>query len=80
MTQRDKLVERLRQHPKGVTLEELDRVLRMSGFVLVRVRGSHHVYHRPGGPSVTVASHGPHVNSDAVREVLRYIDGPAEDE
>ena len=74
MTQRDKLIERIRQHPKGVTLEELDRMLRMFGFELVRVRGSHHIYRRPGSPPITVASHGPHVHSEAVREVLRIID------
>lgn len=40
MTQRDKLIERLRQRPKGVTLDELERTedgengRRLSGFTL----------------------------------------------
>lgn len=74
MTQRDKLIERLRQRPKGVTLDELDRVLRMFGFELVRISGSHHIYRRPGSPPITVTRHGAHVHSEAVREVLRIVD------
>lgn len=74
MTQREKLIDRLRQHPNSATLEELERVLHMLDFKLVRTRGSHHIYRQPGGKIITVARHGSHVNSEAVREVLRLVD------
>lgn len=44
MTKRQKRLERLRQNPKNVKFEELRQVLVDHGFVLKRVRGSHHIF------------------------------------
>jgi predicted RNA binding protein YcfA (HicA-like mRNA interferase family) len=74
MSQRDKLLEKVRRRPKSVTFEELDRLLRAYGYELVRVKGSHCAYRRPGAPPITVARHKPHVHSHAVKDVLRAID------
>jgi len=73
MTSRQKLLEHIRQHPKGVTFEELESLLRSFGCELVRSEGSHYIYRRAGAPAITVARHKPHVYSAAVREVLRAI-------
>lgn len=74
MSQRDRLLTRIRQRPKSVTFEELDRLLRSYGFELVRVKGSHCAHRRPGAPPITIARHKPHVHSEAVKDVLRAID------
>ena len=74
MSKRDKLLERIRRNPKDVTFKDLDQLLQAFGYELVRTRGSHSAYHRPGAPALTVARRQPHVHSDAVKEVLRAID------
>ena len=74
MSKRDKLLEKIRRNPKDVTFKELDQLLQSFGYELVRTKGSHSVYRRPGAPPITVARRQPHVHSDAVKEVLRGID------
>lgn len=75
MSQRAKLLQKIRNHPKGVTFDELDLLLRGYEFELRRVRGSHHAYRHPVSKrTITVVRHGSAVHSDAVREVLSAID------
>jgi predicted RNA binding protein YcfA (HicA-like mRNA interferase family) len=71
---RDKLLGKIRRNPKDVTFKELDQLLQSFGYELVRTKGSHSIYRRPGAPSITIARRQPHVHSDAVKEVLRGID------
>ncbi len=74
MTQRDKLLARIRSHPKNVRFDDLQTLLGYYGYQLVRVSGSHHRYQRQGSPPVTISRHGAHVHSAAVEEVLRILD------
>lgn len=74
MGKRNKLLENIRRNPKDVTFKELDQLLQSFGYELVRTKGSHSAYRRPGAPPITVARRQPHVHSDAVKEVLRAID------
>ena len=54
MTQRDKLLVRIRSHPKQVRFDDLQTLLSYYGYQLVRVSGSHHRYQREGSPPVTI--------------------------
>lgn len=74
MSKRDKLLEKVRRNPKDVTFKELDQLLQSFGYELMRTKGSHSIYRRPGARPITVARRQPHVHSDAVKEVLRGID------
>lgn len=74
MTQRDKLLARIRGHPKQVRFDDLQTLLGHYGYQLSRVSGSHHRYQRQGSPPVTIARHGAYVHSAAVEEVLRILD------
>lgn len=74
MTQRDKLLVRIRSHPKQVRFDDLQTLLSYYGYQLVRVSGSHHRYQRQGSPPVTITRHGAYVHSAAVEEVLRILD------
>jgi len=42
---------------KAVSGEEMCRALRRKGWTLVRVRGSHHRFEKPGHGAVTVLVH-----------------------
>ena len=49
MTKRDKLLKKIRQHPKNVSFQELRTLLEAFGFELQRTRGSHHSFVRKSG-------------------------------
>ena len=50
--------------------EEVERVLRQLGFVLIRQSGSHAIYRHPDGRWTTVPVHG---GKDVARGTLRSI-------
>jgi predicted RNA binding protein YcfA (HicA-like mRNA interferase family) len=54
MTQREKLLEKLRNSPSSIRFSELETLLRSEGFVLFNQRGSHCTYHRKDGRVITV--------------------------
>lgn len=76
MSRRDKLLEKIRNNPKGVRFEELDKLLGWYGFERrQRRRGSsHYVYFRRTCPPLTVARHKPHIHSKTVKEALAILD------
>jgi predicted RNA binding protein YcfA (HicA-like mRNA interferase family) len=44
---------------KAVSGKELCRALERKGWRLTRIKGSHHIYHRPGDPKgISVPVHG----------------------
>jgi predicted RNA binding protein YcfA (HicA-like mRNA interferase family) len=67
---RKKLRARLTAHPADVRFEELDRLLRLYDWELDTIRGSHHVYKRPGGRLLVVPFHRPRVLAVYVRKAL----------
>jgi predicted RNA binding protein YcfA (HicA-like mRNA interferase family) len=74
MSQRDKLLEKIRNHPKSVSFDDLDSLLRMYGYELKRTNGSHHIYACQGRPPINVTRHGAQVHSAAVKEVLQMVE------
>lgn len=54
MTQREKLLRRMKQNPGGVRFTELDALLKYEGFVLFNRRGSHCTYHHKDNRVLTV--------------------------
>jgi predicted RNA binding protein YcfA (HicA-like mRNA interferase family) len=75
---RQELRQRLAQRPNSVRPEELISLLEAYGWTLDRIRGSHHVFVRPGGPPLTVPSRRPHVLAVYVRRVLSMTEGEDE--
>ncbi|MFZ1709311.1 MAG: type II toxin-antitoxin system HicA family toxin [Anaerolineae bacterium] len=73
MSQRKKLLEKLRHNPKNVRFEELETLLVQHGFQLVRVTGSHH-YFAGYDRVISVVFRKPHVHRDAVQEVVKLLD------
>lgn len=56
MSKRDKLLEKVRRNPKDVTFKELDQLLQSFGYELMRTKGSHSIYRRPGAAHHRCAS------------------------
>jgi predicted RNA binding protein YcfA (HicA-like mRNA interferase family) len=75
MVKRDKRLSKIRQNPKHVSKDELERLLVNWGFVQRGGKGSHTVYqHRDEETPIVVAAHGKHVPTYIVRQVLNAID------
>ena len=77
MTKREKLLQKVRNNPKHVSLSDLESLLDSYGFVRRELGpGSHRYYSRPGGYAVLVpAPHKrAHVKTVYVRDVLRLIE------
>ena len=59
MSQRDKLIAKMRSSSGNIRFGEVDALLRHEGFVLFNQRGSHRTYHRTDGRLLTiVVPHG----------------------
>ena len=54
MSQREKLIAKMRRSPRSIRFAEVDALLRHEGFVLFNQRGSHRAYHRADGSLLTV--------------------------
>ena len=74
MGRREKLLEELRNNPRGVRFEELEKLLYWYGFDLDTVRGSHHTYYRDGCPPITIIRRKPTVKEVYVKLALDLID------
>ena len=54
MSQRAKLIEKVKKTPGNIRYAQVASLLRFEGFVLFNKRGSHRTYHHPDGRLVTV--------------------------
>jgi predicted RNA binding protein YcfA (HicA-like mRNA interferase family) len=79
MSQREKLLEKIRNHPKSVSFDDLDSLLQMYGYEPRRTSGSHHIYVCKGRPPINVTRHGAQVDPGAVKDVLRMIEESDDD-
>jgi predicted RNA binding protein YcfA (HicA-like mRNA interferase family) len=73
MTQRERLLSKIRNNPYDVTFADLTAVLEGLGFPLVRTRGSHHFF-RVGKRTVIVPRHGAKVKAYVVQQALDALD------
>lgn len=71
--QKRKLLERLKNNPKGATFDDIRTLLSQEGFQLDRVTGSHHIFKRPGITFVIPVHHN-RVKSVYVKRVIDLIE------
>lgn len=68
-----KLLQRLKNNPKGATFDDVRTLLLQEGFQLDRVTGSHHVFKMPGVTFV-VPVHNNRVKSVYVKRLTELIE------
>ena len=73
MSKADKRIQKLRQNPKNVRFEEVDKLLRSLGFEK-RQRGSHATYILKGRGRITVPFKKPFILPIYVKEILNLLD------
>ncbi|MCM3747474.1 type II toxin-antitoxin system HicA family toxin [Paenibacillus pasadenensis] len=74
MAKIEKLIQKMRNKPKGITFEEVKKALEHAGYTEVRVNGSHHHFRNAQGLLTTVKRENP-VNPKAVQDALRRYEG-----
>jgi predicted RNA binding protein YcfA (HicA-like mRNA interferase family) len=77
MSKRDKLRRKLRNNPRGARFSELETLLLHFGFILARVKGSHHVYEYHQGQVraiLVVPTHANQVKAQYVSDALAMLD------
>ncbi len=75
MSQWEKLLARIHNNPKTVTLDELDKILQRAGYVRRQPRsGSSHYVYTKGTRILTVPKHSPYFKESFVKEALRVLD------
>lgn len=74
----EKLLDRARRSPAGLAFGELCALAECFGWVLVRTRGSHHLYKRPqSGGLMNFQSFRGKAVPYQVRQLLRAIEAPS---
>lgn len=71
MSQKDKLLEKIKNNPKNVNFDEASKLLEWAGFELVSVVGSHHKF-KKGGVTLIIPRQNP-LRQAYIKQILERI-------
>ena len=76
MTQKAKLIDKVRRGGHNVRFNDATKAAEACGFVRKRQRGSHLQFEHPAIPgiSLNLQSQGPHAKAYQVKQLVEYID------
>ena len=77
MGKKDKLLELLKNNPNNVTFGDIRKILELSGFVLDRISGSHHIF-KKNEIILVIPVHNNRVKSVYVKRIIELIEGEEE--
>lgn len=72
MAKIEKLIAKMKRNPKGISFDEIKKVLEHHGYIEVRVSGSHHHFRNEQGLLTTIKRKNP-VSPAAVKDALERI-------
>ena len=74
MSQLEKLLIKIRNNPKAVRFDEIDKILKNAGFEVRQPRGgsSHYIYTK-GNFIISIPKHNPYVKSVYVERVIEFL-------
>jgi predicted RNA binding protein YcfA (HicA-like mRNA interferase family) len=73
MTKKKKLIEKFQNSRGEVNLEEVRKILRIIGYDLVRIRGSHHMFRNKNEDGITIAVHNGKITKAYAKVVKNII-------
>lgn len=73
MAKIEKIIEKMKNQPKGVSFREIKKVLEYLGYEVVRIKGSHHQFRNEQGLTTTVKRENP-VDIQAVEDALERME------
>lgn len=72
MARVDKLIQKMKNRPNGIRLDEIITVLNHYGYILVRTKGSHHHFRNRQGDVIPIPRQNP-LKAVYVKDVLERI-------
>jgi predicted RNA binding protein YcfA (HicA-like mRNA interferase family) len=73
MARIEKIIEKMRNRPAGIRFSEIVKVLSHYGYILVRVKGSHHHFRNDEGNLITIPNHGDPIKTVYVKDILERV-------
>jgi predicted RNA binding protein YcfA (HicA-like mRNA interferase family) len=70
----EKIIQKMRNQPNGISLQEAARVLESGGYHFSRQRGSHCHYINDSGDVITVAANTPAIKKAYAAAILERIE------
>ena len=70
MSKFEKLLERIKNNPKTVRFEEIEKVLLGAGYVCLNAKGSHYTFRKQDKQPITIPRHLPYVGEIYVKKVI----------
>jgi predicted RNA binding protein YcfA (HicA-like mRNA interferase family) len=81
MTKLEKLLKRIENNPKAVTMADLQTLLEAYGFRLARVKGSHYIFEHAGRDETLVIPYRrPYIKASYVKDALARVENIADQE
>lgn len=81
MTRLDKLLEKIKNNPKQVHFEELDKILTRAGFVRRQSgKGTSHYVYKKGIRKISIPYRQPHILETYVVAALKLLEDDFQDE
>ena len=82
MTKREKRLQKIRQNPNNVSMDDLEQVLNDYGIYLDHATGSHHIfrYNLKGKRNALSIPYAKPIKSKYVKDVINIIDQVKEEE
>ena len=69
----NKIIQKMKNQPNGISLQEADKVLVSKGYHLDRQKGSHCQYLNDNGDVITIAAKTPSIKKAYVIAILERI-------
>lgn len=68
----DKIIEKMKRQPNGISMSEADKVLTATGYRFARQKGSHCCYINANGDVITIKKDNP-LKAVYVKDILSRI-------
>jgi predicted RNA binding protein YcfA (HicA-like mRNA interferase family) len=72
MPDADKIIEKMKRQPNGISMSEADKVLTAKGYSFARQKGSHCHYINTSGDIITIKKENP-LKAVYVKDILNRI-------
>ncbi len=73
MSKYDKLIEKMKNNPKNISFEELEKILKKEGYESINTGGSHWVFRKENEISITIPYKKP-IKIIYVKKVLEILE------
>jgi predicted RNA binding protein YcfA (HicA-like mRNA interferase family) len=72
----EKIIEKMKNQPNGILLQEAEKVLKNFGYLKQRTSGSHNIFRNSIGSTINIPIHGKgEIKAYYIKFILKLIEG-----